>query len=161
MGGCNAGDVFIGNASKPQLFGLFASATKDQRIASFEPCNTVPLGREAYEEGIDAFLWNLVAFGLFADINQAGAFGHEGHDFRRHKAIIDHHIGGIESFDRFDGQQIGIARTRADEEDFALGEIFSWLWLSLAISEREEGAGRVNPFPRGGVSKRRHECCRR
>jgi hypothetical protein len=60
-----------------------------------------------------------VSRALLADVNALRARASQRNDLRRDQAVIDDRVGAFDQLERFERQELGITRTRADQRDAA------------------------------------------
>ena len=113
----DTGDNLIRNARCPQRFGLFAATAEDERIASFQSDDALPLAGLLNELDVDMRPTIRMATRKFADANRLRSRSNIIEKPRRHEPIVENEIGQFEAFLPAKSQKARIAGTSADQID--------------------------------------------
>ena len=116
-GAGDAGDDVKRQMRLGERQGLFASSTKEHRVAALEPHDGLAGFRKADEQPLDLGLGFRVPMALLAGIDDLRGGLAVIQQPLRHQMVVDHHIGLLERLQAFDGDQAGIPRTSANEID--------------------------------------------
>lgn len=95
-----------------QSFQLFAAATKDKRIATFQANNAFSTPGFAQQNLVNLFLRYAVVARAFSHEDPIGIAAHQIHDVVGDQAVINHYIGLLYLLKAFEGQQSGVADLR-------------------------------------------------
>ena len=93
-----------------QLFDLFTTTTKDERIATLEPDHTLALSGQIHQLAVDLVLRHGVIGAALADINTLGIATAQFKNRRSYQSVVEHHICLLHQTQRAKGQQVRIAR---------------------------------------------------
>jgi len=107
------------NAVLGELFDLFAAATEDERVAALEPHHALALARQPHQQVADLLLRQRVVGAPLADIDALGLAPREVDDAGVDQPVVEHDVGLLHQPERAEGQQVGVARSGADEIDLA------------------------------------------
>ena len=115
----NTGHHFERNARVRQRFQFFAAASKDKRVAAFEPHHVQAAARAVDHHGADFFLRKSVHRFLFADVNALAILGREFEQVLVGQVVVKDGVGDREQLAPFPGDEAGVAGARADEINLA------------------------------------------
>ncbi|MMZ61928.1 hypothetical protein D1872_241040 [compost metagenome] len=113
----NAGHDLVIDAGLGERQSLFAAAAKDKRIASLEAHDPFSFKGMGYQHASDHLLSHGVQAGSFAAVDAQGILRRFGEKPVIYQTVIQDDIGPLNAFQRFDRNQIRIARARSDDAD--------------------------------------------
>ena len=117
----DAGHHLDGDAGRTHRRHLFRRTAEHEGVAALEARHALTFERLAHENAIDVVLGGGRPFGLLADVDALSVapcvFEDDGID----ETVDDENVGLLQPLLRPERQQIGIARTAADEGDAARG----------------------------------------
>jgi hypothetical protein len=113
-----------------EAFGLLAAAPEDERVAAFEAHDTLSRMGQPDEQVVDFLLPQRMTAGLLTGKNAGRGRRDQFLNRRAHQAIEHDDVGILNQPRGLDRQQLGIARSRADEVHASLPH------LRLPISAR-------------------------
>ena len=99
---------------------FFGSTAKDERVAALEADDAAIRARMLDHQRVDLFLSDALCAAAFADVDDFGGGRSEIENRLRNEVVVEDDVGGLDKAQRFDGEQVGIARAGADERDLAL-----------------------------------------
>jgi hypothetical protein len=91
--------------------------TKDERIATFEPHHCFAQSGLALELGHDFGLHRFLIAVSFADVNPFAALWDQFQNGRTNQPVVENHVGLLEGSGGFDGQQVRVAGSSANNPD--------------------------------------------
>ena len=133
----NAGHHRIGDAGFAQHFDLLATAAEDEGIAALQPHRALSGFRCINQQFVDRILADTGLADPAADRNARGVAPDAIENFRRDQFVVENDIRILQRAQRLDGEQIGIARSGADQRHPALG---------LAVLARAGEGGGIGDF---------------
>ena len=111
------GTTSNGIPARAQPRRLLAAAPEHERVAALQPHHALARARLLDHEVGDLVLRDaLRAVAALAHVDALAALGHEQQDRRIDQRVVEQHLGALELAQRAHRQQVGIARTRADEQ---------------------------------------------
>ncbi len=106
----------------PRLGGslqLFCAAAKNKRIAALQSHDGFPRLRRLHQQLIGFMLRHRVLAGAFANANKFGIATHQLENRLSHQMIVENHVRLLDRLQTAKGQQPGIARPGADQNNFS------------------------------------------
>ena len=119
-----------------QIFELLAAAAEDEGIAAFQAQHALAGLGMLGQQRVDLVLALAVVALDLADIDALGIAAHVVQDLRPDQLVVEHDVGLLHQAMGAEGQQIGIARTGADDIDGAargLGAIVQQVVGKMAV----------------------------
>src|ERR1035437_532556 len=120
QGGSHARHNFVGNAGPPQRFDLFPGASEDQRIAAFQPDHTQSGICERNHQKVDLHLRNIFLPAALAHVVYLRRGRNETQDFWSDQVVVEHRICRSPHTQRFQREQLRVARSRTHQINFPL-----------------------------------------
>ena len=117
----NSGNHRIGDAGVAQRLDLLAAAAEDEGIAALQPHRALAGFRGIDQQLVDRVLPDAGLADAATDRNARGVAADAIKNFGRDQFVVEHDVGILQRAQRLDGQQIRIARPRADQRDVAFG----------------------------------------
>jgi len=118
--GGHAGNHVPRDAGGGQELRLFPAASKQKWIAALQPDHSLAVARTLDQQCVDLVLLPGNAPATLADEDAVAEVRRELQDIGIDQRVVDNGVAGFEQFFGTQRQQAGIARTRADQKDFAL-----------------------------------------
>src|SRR5690348_453481 len=103
------------NPRSRQRFHLLAAPPEDERIAALEPHHRLAAPRALDQHSGDLFLSRFMRRALLADVHPLGMRGRQVQQAFARQVIVEDGIGALQNLAALDGNESGIARTRADQ----------------------------------------------
>src|SRR5713226_2541654 len=116
---CNPGNDDDLDAGARQIAQLLATTPEDERIATLESHHGMARMRQFDEPRGDGLLARVVVTGAFAHVLEPGVGTAKGKRLGRDEGVVQHVIGVRQQLASLEREQVGIARTGADEGDAA------------------------------------------
>ena len=107
------------NAVGRQLFDLFATTTKDERVPPLEAQHALALLGQVYQLLVDLVLGHRVIGATLADVHALGITTAQFQNRRRNQTVVQHHVGLLHQAQCTEGQQIRVAWARAHQVHLA------------------------------------------
>ena len=108
------------------MFYLFATSAEDKGVTTFETHHVFAgqsfLGHELFNESLRRGF----AAASLAHVDDAGLWIGMRQYVVAHQIVHQQHRGGGDGFDRFEGEQIGVAWAGANEGDMGLMGLHGW-----------------------------------
>ena len=117
LGRADAGDHHERDAVRCQRLGLLAAAAEDVRIAALEPQHRAAALGQANQQIDDRALFQRVVPRLLADVDAIGRPRQQLEHVLADQMVVEDEVGGAQGLGGLDRQQLGVARTGADERD--------------------------------------------
>src|SRR5713101_2834585 len=117
--GCNPGNDDDLDAGARQIAQLLATTPEDERIATLESHHSVARARQLDEPRGYGLLARVVVAGAFTHVLEPGVGTAKGERLGRDEGVMQHVIGVRQQLASLECEQVGIARTGADEGDAA------------------------------------------
>ena len=115
-GGGDPRDDVDANTGSGDRQRFFAAAAQHERIAALQAHHMFAAARHGDEQPVDVFLTDAAAAGALTDA-EARRVRRQRQHLGRHERVVQHDVGLAQSPDRLHRQELGIARSRADERD--------------------------------------------
>ena len=118
-GGRHAGNDLERDARLPEDLRLLAAAAEDEGVAALEAGHDVPPPGLLDEAPVDLLLGEGVVAPLLAGVDPTGLLSGMEKNLRADQMVVDDHIRLPDAFRPAEGDQTRIARSGADDIDFA------------------------------------------
>ena len=116
-GSGHAGHDFKGYAGIGQGLGFFAAAAEEEGVAALEAHHGQAAARALDEQAADFLLRECVRRFLFADVEAFGVGWGEREEGGVGQMVVENGVGLLEDAASLDGDEIGVAGSRADKVD--------------------------------------------
>ena len=103
------------------MLALFAATAEDERVAAFEADYILPIARGRDHEFLDEVLRRGFASATLADMDDARTRRRKSDDFVAHQVIDQEHGGGLDGLERFEREQLRVARAGTDQRALSAG----------------------------------------
>lgn len=113
--GGDAGDDLEGNGSGGEFGSLFASASEDEGVASFETGDDFAFLRFLDTELVDFALRDGVVGGAFSGIDELAVGAGDFEKLGRGEGVVDEDVGHFDAVTAFDGEEAGVSGAGSDE----------------------------------------------
>ena len=134
----DARNHFERDAGIGQRFGLFAAAPEDERVAALQPDHRQAAPGALDQHGADLFLREGVVGFLLADVEPLGVRRGEVEQRVGRQVVVEDGVGLFEDAAAFDGDELGIAGSGADQVDPSRAD-------SCAVDRLRESCARRGP----------------